>query len=74
MLTKIYCYKHQNNQYLDLLEIDSIEVSDTDYGRGGYSYGKSEYSSVIIGLKSGHTLNLTIKTANIDKVLTLEQG
>ena len=73
MLTKIYCSKHQNSQYLDLSEIDSIEVSDSDFGRGGYTYGKSEYSSVMIGLKSGNSLNLTIKTLDIEKLLVLEQ-
>jgi len=74
MLTKIYCSRHQNAQYVDLAEIDSIEVSDSDYGRGSYTYGKSEYSSVMIGLKSGHALNVTIKTSDVEKLLVLEQG
>ncbi|ENU27071.1 hypothetical protein [Acinetobacter modestus] len=74
MLTRIYCSKHQTSQYVDLAEIDSIEVSDSDYGRGGYTYGKSEYSSVMIGLKSGHSLNMTIKTADIEKLLVLEHN
>ena len=73
MLTKIYCSQHQNSQYLDLSEIDSIEVSDSEYGRSGYTYGKSEYSSVMVGLKSGHSLNMTIKTSDIEKLLVLEQ-
>jgi len=73
-LTKIYCNKHQNAQYVDLAEINSIEVSDSDFGRGGYTYGKSEYSSVMIGLKSGHSLNMTIKTADIEKLLVLEHN
>ncbi len=73
-LTKIYCSKHQTPQYVDLAEINSIEVSDSDFGRGGYTYGKSEYSSVMIGLKSGHSLNMTIKTADIEKLLVLEHN
>nr|WP_314367601.1 hypothetical protein [uncultured Acinetobacter sp.] len=73
-LTKIFCSKHQSAQYVDLAEIDSIEVSDSDYGRGGYTYGKSEYSSVMIGLKSGHSLNMTIKTSDIEKLLVLEHN
>lgn len=72
MLTRIYCSKHQNAQYVDLAEIDSIEVSDSDFGRGGYTYGKSEYSCVMIGLKSGHSLNMTIKSEDIEKLLVLE--
>ena len=73
-LTKIYCSKHQTYQYVDLAEINSIEVSDSDFGRGGYTYGKSEYSSVMIGLKSGHSLNMTIKTSDIEKLLVLEHN
>lgn len=60
-------------QYVDLAEIDSIEVSDSDFGRGGYTYGKSEYSCVLVGLKSGHALNMIIKNADIEKLAVLEQ-
>ncbi|MDH0032573.1 MULTISPECIES: hypothetical protein [unclassified Acinetobacter] len=73
MLTKIYCYQHQQSQYLDLSQVDSIEVSDSEYGRGGYTYGKSEYSNVSVGLKSGHTLHLTIKNSSIPELAGLEQ-
>ncbi|OTG99500.1 hypothetical protein [Acinetobacter sp. ANC 4973] len=69
MLTKIRCCKKCNDQYVDLDDISYIEVSDTDYCGGMRGY-ESKYASVILGMKNGHSLLLTMERTKLDELTT----
>ncbi len=65
MLTKVWCCKKSNDQYVDLDDISYIEVSDTDYCGGMRGY-ESKYASVILGMKNGHSLVLTMERTKLE--------
>ncbi|CAM4286601.1 hypothetical protein [Acinetobacter pragensis] len=67
MLTKIRCCKKANDQYVDLDDISYIEVSDTDYCGGMRGY-ESKYASVILGMKNGLTVLLTMERTKLDEL------
>jgi hypothetical protein len=67
MLTKIHCCKKANDQYVDLDDISYIEVSDTDYCGGMRRY-ENKYASVILGIKNGHTLVLTMERTKLEEI------
>ena len=69
MLTKIRCCKKGNDQYVDLDDISYIEVSDTDYCGGMRGY-ESKYASVILGMKNGHSVLLTIERTKLEVLST----
>ena len=65
MLTKIRCCKKGNDQFINLHDISYIEVSDTDYCGGMRGY-ESKYASVILGMKNGHSLVLTMERTKLE--------
>lgn len=67
MLTKVWCSKKSNDQYVDLDDISYIEVSDTDYC-GGMRGGESKYASVHLGMKNGHSLVLTMERNKLEEL------
>ena len=65
MLTKVWCCKKSNDQYVDLDDISYIEVSDTDYCGGMRGY-ESKYASVTLGMKNGHSVLLTMERIKLE--------
>lgn len=65
MLTKVWCCKKSNDQYVDLDDISYIEVSDTDYC-AGWRDNIGKYASVILGMKNGHSVLLTMERIKLE--------
>lgn len=68
MLTKIRCCKESNDQFINLDDISSIQVSDTDYC-AGWLANVGKYSAVTLSMKNGHIIELTIENDKL-KALT----
>ena len=65
MLTKIRCCKKENDQFINLQDISYIEVSDTDYC-AGWRDNIGKYASVILGMKNGHSVLLTMERIKLE--------
>jgi len=69
MLTKIWCCKKENDQFINLHDISYIEVSDTDYC-AGWRDNIGKYACVTLGMKNGHSVLLTIERTKLEVLST----
>ena len=65
MLTKVWCCKKENDQFINLQDISYIEVSDTDYC-AGWRDNIGKYASVTLGMKNGHSVLLTMERIKLE--------
>lgn len=67
MLTKIWCCKKENDQFVNLQDISYIEVSDTDYC-AGWRDNIGKYACVTLGMKNGHSVLLTMERTKLEEL------